>query len=52
MGKGSFTSLLCTTISITFPVMTNQSHDKIEMVVNQDKDGSLKNRYLKRVKDK
>jgi hypothetical protein len=35
----------------TFPVTTNKAHDKIEMVVRQDKDGSVKSRYLKRVKD-
>lgn len=35
----------------TFPVTTNKAHDKIEMVVSRDEDGSVKSRYLKRVKD-
>ena len=36
----------------TFPVTTNKAHDKIEMVVSRDKDGSVKSQYLKRVKKK
>ncbi len=35
----------------TFPVTTNKAHDKIEMVVSRDEDGSVNSRYLKRVKD-
>lgn len=35
----------------TFPVTTNKAHDKIEMVMSRDNDGSVKSRYLKRVKD-
>ena len=35
----------------TFPVTTNKAHDKIEMVVSRDEDGSVESRYLKRVKD-
>jgi hypothetical protein len=35
----------------TFPVTTNKGHDKIEIVVSQDDDGSVKSQYLKRVKD-
>ena len=35
----------------TFPVTANQAHDKIEMIESRDKDGSVKSRYLKRVKD-
>ena len=35
----------------TFPVTTNKAHDKIEMVVSRNDDGSVKSRYLKRVKD-
>ena len=35
----------------TFPVTTNKAHDKIEIVVSQDDDGSVKSQYLKRVKD-
>ena len=34
----------------TIPVTTNETHDKIEIVVSQDSDGSVKSRYLKRVK--
>ncbi|MBQ2208978.1 MAG: hypothetical protein II404_03325 [Prevotella sp.] len=36
----------------TFPVTTNQARDKIEMIESRDKDGNVKSRYLKRVKDK
>ena len=35
----------------TFPVTTNKGHDKIEIVVSQDDDGSVNSQYLKRVKD-
>ena len=36
----------------TFPVTTNKAHDKIEMVVSRDDDGSVESQYLKRVKEK
>lgn len=49
--KASLQKLLERQRRDTFPVTTNKAHDKIEMVVRQDKDGSVKSRYLKRVKD-
>ena len=36
----------------TFSVTTNKAHDKIEIVVSRDDDGSVNSHYLKRVKDR
>jgi hypothetical protein len=35
----------------TFPVTINKAQDKIEMVMSRNNDGSVKSRYLRRVKD-
>lgn len=35
----------------TLPMTTNKAHDKLEIVDRRDNDGSVKSRYLKRVKE-
>ena len=50
--KGSLRQSLERNMRDTFPVTTNKAHDKIEIVVSRDDDGSVNSHYLKRVKDR